>query len=109
MILKWPGGKKWLLKEVAHLIPQKINNYIEPFIGGGSMAIYVAQAYPSADIWINDLYVPLYNFWVQLRDNGEELSERIYEIKSKIINDDEAHEKLFTEISESIDSQTGGL
>ena len=36
MILKWPGGKKWLYKEVQDLIPLKINNYIEPFLGGGS-------------------------------------------------------------------------
>ena len=36
MILKWPGGKKWLHKEVVDLIPKKINNYLEPFIGGGS-------------------------------------------------------------------------
>ena len=36
MILKWPGGKKWLYKEVQDLIPAKINNYIEPFLGGGS-------------------------------------------------------------------------
>ena len=105
--LRYPGGKSKAIPTLAPLLPSTLKHYREPFIGGGSMAIYVAQAYPSADIWINDLYVPLYNFWVQLRDNGEELSERIYEIKSKIINDDEAHEKLFTEISESIDSQTG--
>ena len=36
MILKWPGGKKWLCKEIQDLIPVKINNYIEPFLGGGS-------------------------------------------------------------------------
>jgi len=36
MILKWPGGKKWLYKQVQDLIPPKINNYIEPFLGGGS-------------------------------------------------------------------------
>ena len=36
MILKWPGGKKWLHKEVYDLLPKKVNNYLEPFIGGGS-------------------------------------------------------------------------
>lgn len=36
MILKWPGGKKWLHKEVYDLLPKKINNYLEPFLGGGS-------------------------------------------------------------------------
>jgi len=105
--LRYPGGKSKAIPTLAPLLPSTLKHYREPFIGGGSMAIYVAQAYPSADIWINDLYVPLYNFWVQLRDNGEELSETIYKKKSDIINDDDAHLKLFTEIAESIDEQTG--
>jgi len=105
--LRYPGGKSKAITTLAPWLPSDLKHYREPFIGGGSMAIYVAQAYPSADVWINDLYVPLYNFWVQLRDNGEELSETIYKIKSDIINDDDAHKKLFTECAESIDSQTG--
>ena len=39
MILKWPGGKKWLHKEVYDLLPKKVNNYLEPFIGGGSFSL----------------------------------------------------------------------
>lgn len=105
--LRYPGGKSKAITTLSKWLPSDIKHYREPFIGGGSMAIYIAQAYPSTDIWINDLYVPLYNFWVQLRDNGEELSDRIYEIKSKIKGDDDAHKQLFTEIAESIDSQTG--
>lgn len=105
--LRYPGGKSKAITTLSQWLPSDLKHYREPFIGGGSMAIYVAQAYPSADVWINDLYVPLYNFWVQLRDNGEELSETIYKIKSDIINDDDAHKKLFTECAESIDSQTG--
>jgi len=105
--LRYPGGKSKAITTLAPWLPSDMKHYREPFIGGGSMAIYIAQAYPSADVWINDLYVPLYNFWVQLRDNGEELSETIYKKKSDIINDDDAHKKLFTECAESIDSQTG--
>jgi len=105
--LRYPGGKSKAITTLSPWLPSDLKHYREPFIGGGSMAIYVAQAYPSADVWINDLYVPLYNFWVQLRDNGEELSETIYKIKESIANDDDAHKKLFTECAESIDSQTG--
>ena len=96
--LRYPGGKSKAITTLAPWLPSDLKHYREPFIGGGSMAIYVAQAYPSADVWINDLYVPLYNFWVQLRDNGEELSETIYKKKSDIINDDDAHKKLFPSV-----------
>jgi len=105
--LRYPGGKSKAITTLSPWLPSDLKHYREPFIGGGSMAIYVAQAYPSADVWINDLYVPLYNFWIQLRDNGEEMSETIYKIKESIANDDDAHKKLFTECAESIDSQTG--
>ena len=42
-----------------------ISEYREPFIGGGSIAIEVTKSNPDIPVWINDLYVPLYNFWVQ--------------------------------------------
>ena len=37
------------------------------------MALEVAKRYPFLDIWVNDLYNPLYNFWCILRDEPEEL------------------------------------
>lgn len=36
-LLKWVGGKSQLLNEIFPLLPQKINNYYEPFIGGASI------------------------------------------------------------------------
>lgn len=35
--LKWAGGKTQLLPELLKYTPDKFNNYIEPFIGGGAM------------------------------------------------------------------------
>ena len=66
--------------------PSIISEYREPFIGGGSIAIEVTKSNPDIPVWINDLYVPLYNFWVQLRDRGEELSERVREEKQRTLN-----------------------
>jgi site-specific DNA-adenine methylase len=45
----------------------------EPFLGGGSVAIYITKKYPDIKVWVNDLYNPLYNFWCILRDEPEEL------------------------------------
>jgi DNA adenine methylase len=36
-ILKWAGGKEQELKYIHPQIPEKINNYYEPFIGGGAV------------------------------------------------------------------------
>jgi DNA adenine methylase len=84
--LRYPGGKSKAVKTLSAFYPHSFSEYREPFIGGGSMAIYTAQAYPNVPIWINDLYYPLYNFWIQLRDNGENLSERIREEKQNMLD-----------------------
>jgi len=57
------------------------NEYREPFLGGGSMALEVTKRYPALDIWVNDLYEPLYNFWRELQDNGKELQEHLIKLK----------------------------
>lgn len=111
--LRYPGGKSKATKTLSPWFPQDFKEYREPFIGGGSVAIYTAQAYPDVPIWINDLYFSLYNFWVQLRDNGEELSEILKEAKSKASDfqttDEivESHKTLFNQTKELIDEQTG--
>ena len=38
-LLKWIGGKTQILENVLNKFPSSFNNYIEPFIGGGSVLI----------------------------------------------------------------------
>lgn len=33
--LKWAGGKGQLLRQYEPYFPEKFNNYLEPFLGGG--------------------------------------------------------------------------
>ena len=110
--LRYPGGKSKAIKTLSQWYPKIISEYREPFIGGGSIAIDVTKSNPDIPVWINDLYVPLYNFWVQLRDRGEELSERVREEKQKTL-DEGNNEKvtakakeLFNEYKEEIDKYT---
>jgi len=39
--LKWVGGKAQLLDQIFALYPTQMNNYIEPFLGGGSVLLGV--------------------------------------------------------------------
>jgi DNA adenine methylase len=57
--------------------------YREPFLGGGSVAIHITKKYPHLDVWVNDLYTPLYTFWTVLQDDGIRLHKRLQELKSK--------------------------
>ena len=108
--LRYPGGKSKAIKTLTPWFPQVISEYREPFIGGGSLAIDFTKSNPDVPVWINDLYVPLYNFWIQLRDRGEELSERVREEKQRTLDagdKDKVTEKakeLFNKYKEEIDT-----
>ena len=108
--LRYPGGKSKAIKTLSKWYPKKISEYREPFIGGGSIAIDITKSNPDIPVWINDLYVPLYNFWVQLRDRGEELSERVREEKQNTLDEGEPDKitakakDLFNKYKEEIDT-----
>jgi len=108
--LRYPGGKSKAIKTLTPWFPQVISEYREPFIGGGSLAIDFTKSNPDVPVWINDLYVPLYNFWIQLRDRGEELSERVREEKQKTLDEGDkdkvtaSAKKLFNKYKEEIDT-----
>jgi DNA adenine methylase len=60
---------------------REYGEFREPFLGGGSVAIHVTKKYPSLNIWVNDLYEPLVNFWQQLQMFGPELRNELLQLK----------------------------
>lgn len=42
--LKWVGGKTQLLKQLELFLPQRCDNYIEPFLGGGAVFFFLRSA-----------------------------------------------------------------
>jgi DNA adenine methylase len=108
--LRYPGGKSKAIKTLSPWFPKTISEYREPFIGGGSIAIEITKSNPDIPVWINDLYVPLYNFWVQLRDRGDELSERVREEKQRTLDEGDKDKvtakakELFNRYKEEIDT-----
>ena len=105
--LRYPGGKSRALSKLFQFIPNlsDYTEYREPFLGGGSVAIEVSKRYPHLKIWVNDLYEPLYNFWRQIQNSGEEIKDKLIEYKSLHPNPDTAR-KLFVESKELVNDQT---
>ena len=83
--LRYPGGKSRALANLFRFLPDlsQVTEYREPFLGGGSVALEVTKRYPHIDIWVNDLYEPLYNFWCELRDNGREVKNILLQLKQR--------------------------
>jgi DNA adenine methylase Dam len=101
--LRYPGGKSRAVTKMDRYFPNLENykEYREPFLGGGSVAVHITKKHPNTDVWVNDLYKPLYIFWKQLQSSGEELKELVLDYKFKYNNPESARE-LFTESNEKI-------
>ena len=86
--LRYPGGKSRALSKLFQYFPdlKDFKEYREPFVGGGSVALEITKRYPKMDIWVNDLYEPLYNFWRELQDNGNEIKNILLQLKQRHID-----------------------
>ena len=104
--LRYPGGKSRACTKIGQFLPNMYTyrEFREPFLGGGSVAIYLTKMYPSLSIWVNDLYEPLVNFWKEIQHSGEELYTTLSDLKLKHPNPDSA-KGLFLEAKEIINSQ----
>ena len=101
--LRYPGGKSRACVKMDMYIPdlRDYKEYREPFLGGGSVAIHITKKYPHLDVWVNDLYEPLVNFWKTLQDDGDALYEQLQELKSKH-PDPESAKDLFLKSKDTI-------
>jgi DNA adenine methylase len=82
--LRYPGGKSRACVKMDPYFPDLRNydEFREPFLGGGSVSIHITKKYPNLDIWVNDLYEPLVNFWQQLQMFGEEMKNILIGLKT---------------------------
>lgn len=65
--VKWAGGKRQLLSQIRERMPEKYNNYYEPFIGGGAV---IFDLLPENAL-INDINKALINTYKQICDAPE--------------------------------------
>lgn len=86
-IIKWSGGKKDELPEIIKWIPQDINIYLEPFIGGGAVFFHLNPNKAA----INDVHKELIDFYTSIK-NGD--SDKIYKYMSSHPNEQEEYYKV---------------
>jgi DNA adenine methylase len=105
--LRYPGGKSRACEKMGPYFPDLRNydEFREPFLGGGSVAIYITKKYPNLDIWVNDLYEPLVNFWQQLQMFGTDLKDKLVELKTAN-NTPVLARELFLKAKEQVNDQS---
>jgi DNA adenine methylase len=86
-ILKWVGGKTQIIDEVLTMFPKEINNYHEPFLGGGSVLLGLlsdiksGKVKVSGNIYASDLNANVINLYQNIQSHPSEL---IAEVKQLI-------------------------
>lgn len=73
--LKWVGGKRQIIDKIKGNLPEKFNNYYEPFIGGGALLF---ELQPKV-AFINDYNSELINAYKVLsnKENTEQLIKEL--------------------------------
>ena len=94
-VLKWVGGKTQIIEEVLNLFPKRIENYHEPFLGGGSVlfACLSKGSKISGKIYASDINPNLIGLYKNIQLHPDEFIIELH----KIIN--EFHECTGTEIN----------
>jgi DNA adenine methylase len=89
-LLKWAGGKRHIADELFSYFPVDWNKgtYIEPFIGGGAMFLFLA---PERAL-IADLNIRLFGFYSHIKNSPDEVFNGIFEI-SKSFNESPLEKK----------------
>ena len=58
--LRYPGGKSKAINQITEYLPNNFSAFREPFVGGGSVFIYLKQKFPQIKFWINDLNMEVF-------------------------------------------------
>lgn len=71
--VKWVGGKRAIINELVSRLPNKINNYYEPFCGGGALFYEINNSVNYS--YLSDLNVELVVSYNVIKNNPDKLLE----------------------------------
>lgn len=82
-LLKYPGGKYALLEAIDQALPRGgLDLYVEPFLGGASVALNIGRRYPK--MLLNDANPDLIRFWQQIAKNPSGVLDEIHKLVGRL-------------------------
>lgn len=78
--LRWAGGKRWLLKDLAKFLPKDgYNDYHELFLGGGAVYFHLQ---PTKKSFLNDFNPELIHTYECVKDDVEKVLEQLKKLRN---------------------------
>jgi len=100
--IRYAGGKTRAIKHIIPYFPKDLKNIISPFMGGGSLEVYLTNL--GINVHGFDIFKPLVTFWDEMINNNENFvnflktieptADNYKVIKDKLINWDYTQEML---------------
>jgi DNA adenine methylase len=93
--LKWAGGKTQLLLELEKRLPQSvledrvIENYVEPFVGGGAMFFFLKSNYCLKNSYLMDINPELIMAYLVVQNDLNKLIHLLEDMESEHLKKDE--------------------
>ena len=85
--VKWAGGKRQLIPQIRERMPEKYNNYYEPFVGGGAVTF---ELLPEKAL-INDINRSLVNAYRQICNEPEAFLQAIHRLDTEMWEDGKSY------------------
>lgn len=85
--LRYPGGKAKLSSFMKMVLEQNLlldGYYVEPYVGGASIALDLLINEYISEIYINDIDYSIYSFWYAILNETQEFCERISKVTISI-------------------------
>ena len=81
--VKWAGGKRQLIPQIRERMPEKYNNYYEPFVGGGAVLFELQPA----NALINDINKALINTYNIICNEADAFLEAVNRLDGEMWED----------------------
>ncbi|MFN7184798.1 MAG: DNA adenine methylase [Alphaproteobacteria bacterium] len=113
-VLKWAGGKGQLLPVLnqnypKELINNRIDTYIEPFVGGGAVFFDIANQFTFKRAYLFDVNPELIILYNVIKDSAEELITLLTTLSEKFFRlDSEGREAFFYTMREQYNAGSKG-
>jgi len=109
--IKWAGGKSQLLEQFENYYPneiktKEIQNYVEPFLGGGASYFYLAEKYGIKNAYLSDLNKDLILTYLVIQQKTEILLDFLEQYQNLYNSTEQARRNdLFLSIRKHFNEQ----